>query len=131
MIVGIGNDIVEIARIKAILDKYHDRFLNRVFTSHEQDYCLKRKEPALHLAGRFAAKEAVVKALGTGFSQSLTWTDIEIRNEASGKPFIVCSTKLNEMFNSPIIHISLSHCHAYATAVAIITQKEFGIRNFF
>lgn len=122
MILGIGNDIVEIARIKANLDRYQDRFLNRVFTSHEQDYCLNRKVPALHLAGRFAAKEAVVKALGTGFSQGLTWTDIEIHNESNGKPFVKCSPKLNEMFNSPLIHISISHCHDYATAMAIITK---------
>jgi holo-[acyl-carrier protein] synthase len=124
MILGIGNDIIEIARIKANLDKYQDRFLNRVFTTYEQDYCLNRKEPSLHLAGRFAAKEAIVKALGTGFSQGLTWTDIEIHNEASGKPFVVSSLKVIELFDSPQLLISISHCHAYAAAVAIWQKKS-------
>ncbi len=124
MIDGIGNDIVEINRISASLEKYGDRFLNRVFTQDEQDYCLRRKEPALHFAGRFAAKEAIVKALGTGFSEGLTWIDIEIHNESSGKPFVAISNKLKEMFGSPIIHISISHCKEYATAVAIVSLKN-------
>ena len=119
MIIGIGNDIVEISRIKAIMEKYKDRFLNRVFTSYERDYCQKRKEPAIHFAGRFAAKEAVVKALGTGFRQGITWTDIEIHNESSGKPFVVLSAKLKDQLDSPALLVSISHSHAYATAVAI------------
>jgi holo-[acyl-carrier protein] synthase len=119
MILGIGNDIVEIARIKAALTRYSQRFLNRIFTSYEQDYCLKRKEPALHLAGRFAAKEAIAKALGTGFSQGLSWLDIEIRHNPNGKPIAVLSPFTRKLFDDPTIHVSLSHCQQYATAFAI------------
>lgn len=119
MVLGVGNDIVEIERIKTNLERYKTRFLNRVFTAHEQYYCLKRKEPALHFAGRFAAKEAIVKALGIGFSQGLTWLDVEIKNDVNGKPFVEFSPKLKELFGSPQILISISHCHRYATAFAI------------
>ncbi len=124
MILGIGNDIVETARIQAVLTRYSQRFLNRVFTSYEQDYCLKRKEPALHLAGRFAAKEAIVKALGTGFSQGLTWLDIEIRNHPTGKPIAIFSPFAQELFGDlTTLHVSLSHCQQYATAFAIWVGK--------
>ena len=123
MILGIGNDIIEIARIKAILTRYPQRFLNRVFTSREQDYCLKKKDPALHLAGRFAAKEAIVKALGTGFSQGLSWLDIEISNDSKGKPTASLSPFAKGLFGDLTLHISLSHCHHYATAIAIWTRE--------
>jgi holo-[acyl-carrier protein] synthase len=119
MILGIGNDIIEIARIKAILARYPDRFLDRILTPYEQDYCLKRREPALHLAGRFAAKEAVVKALGVGFAQGLSWRDIEIRNDSKGKPIVFLSPFATELFGDLNILLSISHCHHYATAFAI------------
>lgn len=124
MILGLGNDIVEIARIKGVLSRYPEKFLHRVFTPYEQAYCLKRKEPALHLAGRFAAKEAVVKALGTGFRQGITWLDIEINQDSLGKPCVVCSPAMKELFNSPFFHLSISHCDQYATAIAIWTAKN-------
>lgn len=122
MILGIGNDIVEVARIKAVLKRYPQRFLQRILTPYEQEYCLKYKDPALHLAGRFAAKEAVVKALGTGFSQGLSWLDIEIRNDAKGKPAAFFSSFAKELFGDLNLHISISHCHQYATAFAIWTH---------
>lgn len=123
MMLGIGNDIVEIARIKAVLTRYPDRFINRVFTPSEQEYCLKRKNPALHLAGRFAAKEAVVKALGTGFTQGLNWLDIEIRHDSRGKPEVFFSPSAADLLGDPILLISISHCHEYATAVAVWTKR--------
>lgn len=119
MILGIGNDIVEVARIKNILARHPQRFLNRVFTSLEQAYCLKKKDPTQHLAARFAAKEAIVKALGTGFSQGLSWLDIEILNDHMGKPIASFSPFANELFGNISLHLSMSHCHEYATAVAI------------
>jgi holo-[acyl-carrier protein] synthase len=122
MILGIGNDIIEIERIKENIQRYQQRFLDRVFTSHEQGYCQKRKVPALHFAGRFAAKEAIVKALGTGFSNGLTWLDIEINNDALGKPFVQLSPKAEKLFDSPTLLISISHCREYATAFAIWSQ---------
>lgn len=122
MILGIGNDIVEISRIRTVFARYPQRFLQRVFTSYEQEYCLKRKDPALHLAGRFAAKEAVVKALGTGFTQGLSWLDIEIRHDSKGKPAVFFSSLAIDLLGTPTLLVSISHCHQYATAVAIWTQ---------
>lgn len=123
MILGIGTDIVEIARIRAVLNRYTTRFINRIFTSYEQEYCLKHKEPALHFAGRFAAKEAIAKALGTGFTQGLSWLDIEIRNDISGKPMAFFSSSMANMSNATLL-VSISHCHQYATAFAIWTSEK-------
>lgn len=122
MILGLGNDIVEIERIKALMARYPKRFLDRLFTSLEQEYCLKRREPALHFAGRFAAKEAVVKALGTGFSQGLNWRDFEIRPNLLGKPDVFLSPSAADLFGQPSLLVSISHCERYATAVAIWTK---------
>lgn len=122
MILGVGTDIIEIARIKANIERYQQRFLDRLFTSAEQTYCLSRKESSLHFAGRFAAKEAVSKALGTGFSQGLTWLDIEIRNNSEGKPCAFLSDKANTLFHSPQLDISISHAHHYAIAFAVCSQ---------
>lgn len=122
MILGIGTDIVEVARIKTIFARYPERFLNRTFTSYEQDYCLKRKEPALHLAGRFAAKEAIVKAIGIGFSTGLSCLDIEIQNDSRGKPIVFFSPFAKELLGNLSLHISISHCHQYATAFALCTK---------
>jgi holo-[acyl-carrier protein] synthase len=119
MILGIGNDIIEIERIQANIEKYKHRFLNRIFTKKEQLYCLNKKNPAIHFAGRFAAKEAIVKALGTGFRQGITWVDIEILNDGNGKPLVSLSPKLVHLFSSPSILLSISHCRHYATAFAI------------
>lgn len=119
MILGIGNDIIEVSRIKNILNRYSKRFLSRVFTPLEQVYCLKRKDPALHLSGRFAAKEAIVKAFGIGFSQGLSWLDIEIRNDEKGKPSPFFSDFAKDLLEDPKVFISISHCHTYATAIAI------------
>lgn len=77
-IIGIGLDVTEIDRIAATLDRYGQRFLARIFTDGEVAYCLRRRHPATHLAGRFAAKEAAMKALGTGRSRGVLWRDIEV-----------------------------------------------------
>jgi holo-[acyl-carrier protein] synthase len=118
-ILGIGNDIIKVSRIKKILDRYQNHFLNRLFTKKEQAYCLAKKEPALHLAGRFAGKEAIVKALGTGFTKGLSWLDFEIIPDLAGRPTVVTSAFVNELFDQPSIHLSISHCHEFATAFAI------------
>lgn len=129
MFLGIGNDIIEIDRIRGVLQRHHDRFLKRIFTPFEQEYCLKYKDPVLHLAGRFAAKEAIVKALGTGFSQGISWLDIEIRNETTGKPIVQFSSSVLHRFNHPNILISISHCRQFATAVAIYTNNALSSEN--
>lgn len=116
---GIGNDIIAIARMRSALSRHNQRFLQKVFTPLEQAYCLANKDPVPHLTGRFAAKEAVVKALGVGFSDGLNWLDIEIRRQASGQPLVQLSPHAALKLGHPLFLISISHCHEYATAVAI------------
>lgn len=119
MILGIGNDIIEVDRIAAIIERHSQKFLDRIFTDREQEYCLNHNKPALHFAGRFAAKEAVSKALGTGFRGGLNWTDIEVINDVNGKPIVAPSLQLNFLFDDPILLVSISHCHRYATAFSL------------
>ncbi len=117
---GIGNDITEIARIEQSIERFSERFISRIFTAKEQEYCLRnRKNSAQHFAARFAAKEAVVKALGTGFRKGISWLDIEIINDANGKPTVTLSKKILDSVGDITIMISLSHSRDYATAVAI------------
>ncbi len=118
-VLGIGNDIIEIERIRKSLDTHGLRMMSRVFTTKEQDYCLKHKDPMPHFAGRFSAKEAVVKALGTGFGEHASWLDIEILNEASGKPSVHFSPTLEKKLKGTSMLISISHCQLYVTAFAI------------
>lgn len=116
---GIGNDIIEVERIRRAYLRFPEKFLSTLFTEQESAYCLKKKDPAIHLAGRFAAKEAVVKALGTGFSNGTDWLDIEVRNSSTGKPEVFLSKALQKKFPALTIHLSISHCKLYASAVAI------------
>lgn len=121
-IFGIGIDIVETARIENSIDRFGDRFLDRVFTRLEKDYCGKMARPANHYAGRFAAKEAVVKALGTGIGEHANWTDLEIKNGRSGRPTVLLSgpaAKFAAQNGIVTVHMSLSHAHDYATAHAV------------
>lgn len=118
---GIGTDIIEIKRIEQTIQKYGYRFLDRIFTSEEQEYCLKYRQAARHFAGRFAAKEAIAKALGTGFGHGLGWLDIEIINSPLGKPEVILSERLIQELPTHQISLSISHCHEYATAFAIYT----------
>jgi holo-[acyl-carrier protein] synthase len=120
MIKGIGNDIIEISRIKSVIERQGKRFLDRVFTLSEQQYCLQHKESERHFAGRFAAKEAIVKALGTGLKDGLTWLDFEILNDEKGKPVVHISPVIENLIQKSSILISISHCKEYATAFAII-----------
>lgn len=119
MIKGIGNDIIEIERIRDTIKKHGAHFYQKIFTKNELDYCLSHKDPALPLAGRFSAKEAIAKALGTGFGKSVAFQDIEIINDELGRPVVEFSDAINEQFNFPNVIISISHCKEYATAVAL------------
>lgn len=120
---AIGCDIIEIDRIAQVLERHPASFLKKTFTQNEQDYCLKRNPPERHFAGRFAAKEAVAKALGCGFGKDLSFLDVEIRNDDTGKPFVTLSESAAERFNHPEILISISHAKSYATAFSLITYK--------
>jgi len=118
-ILGIGNDIIEIERIRKSIDTHGYRLIARLFSTKEQDYCLKYKDPVPHFAGRFSAKEAVVKALGTGFGEHASWLDIEICNDPLGKPFVKLSPTLQKKTKDSQILISISHCELYVTAFAV------------
>jgi len=116
-IIGLGNDIIEIERIRTSLSRHNGLFINKILTPNETVYSKKFKDPSPHIAGRFAAKEAIAKALGTGFGKELQWHDIEIMNNEKGKPICTLSPV---KFKNHKIEISISHCHEYATATAII-----------
>ena len=121
-IVGIGTDIVEVLRIADMIEKHGETFIQRVYTEHEIEYCATRKAANQHYAGRWAAKEAVLKALGTGWAKGIQWTDIQVINDAGGGPSIqlgggarrVCDEK-----NIDYVMISISHTRHYATAQAV------------
>src|SRR6266542_1319062 len=90
-VIGIGVDLVECARIQRSIDRFGERFLHRVFTDGEIEYSMSMKFPARHLAARFAGKEAVAKAFGTGIGKAMGWRNIDIRKKESGEPFLVVS----------------------------------------
>ena len=122
-ILGHGIDIVETARIAKLLDEHGQRFLDRVYTAIEQAYANRNAKRRIeHLAGRFAAKEAVLKVLGTGWRGGIAWTDVEIRPEPSGQPIVVLTGEsLRIATNLGIVrwHVSISHIETHATASAI------------
>jgi len=121
MVIGIGIDIIEIERIKKSIDTYGDSFLNKIFTQNELDYCLAKHNKYQHLAARFAAKEAIYKALTSGWEKDATWKSMEIINEPNGLPVVKFIGKLKEfMSDDKDIKISLSHSDNYVTCVAII-----------
>lgn len=116
---GLGNDIIEIVRVQHGFEAHGKPFLDRLFTTKEQQYCQQHSDPFPRYAGRFAAKEAIVKALGCGFGAEAGWHDIEIIADEKGKPVVHLSSELNNRFNHPKILVSISHCKDYAAAVAI------------
>ncbi len=117
MILGTGIDIIEVERVKKIAEK-SPRFLEKIFTSSEIDYCLKKKNKYQHLAARFAAKEAFFKALG----KRINWTDVELYNLSSGKPELKIKNK--EGFHVEKSHVSISHLKEYAVAAVILEGKK-------
>ena len=126
-IVAHGVDMVECKRLQETIDRHGKRFLDRVFTAVEQEYCLGKKREIEHLSGRFAAKEAVLKVLGTGWRDGINWTDIEVRNEPSGQPKIYLTGRCREVADElgfEKILISISHIETHAIASAIATGRE-------
>lgn len=125
MVLGIGIDIIEIERIKHSIDKFGDSFLNKIYTQKELDYCLSKFNKYQHLAVRFAAKEAIYKAIASGWGKEATWKNIEITNEANGMPIVSFKGKLKDFISvDKDIKISLSHSDNYVTAVAIVYKKN-------
>jgi holo-[acyl-carrier protein] synthase len=123
MILGVGIDIIEVARVKASHERFGERFLNRLLLPDEIAYCLSHKNPAPFLAARFAAKEAISKAFGTGIGASLGWQDMEICKKKSGEPFVVLHGKGRELFETrgaKRLLVSLSHTQNYAAVTAVL-----------
>lgn len=124
-IIGIGTDIVECLRIGRMIEQHGELFLNRVYTEREIRYCRSRKHSTEHFAARWAAKEAILKCLGTGWRKGLSWTDLEVRNEPSGLPrVLMCGAARDHAQGLRIseILLTMSHCRAYATATAIAVR---------
>ncbi|HMD54905.1 MAG TPA: holo-ACP synthase [Phycisphaerae bacterium] len=122
-ILGHGVDLVEITRIAEMIERHGEHFLNRCFTPAEQEYCSSYKDAGPHYAGRFAAKEAIVKALGTGFRGQINWTDMEILPDTEGRPILTLQGHIREAAGELGIshwHVSISHTfeHAMASAIA-------------
>jgi|SRR5580700_6631302 holo-[acyl-carrier protein] synthase len=124
-VLGIGVDLVECARIEHSIERFGDRFLNRVFTTGEIEYSKSMKYPARHLAARFAAKEAVSKAFGTGIGKAMGWRDIDVRKKPSGEPFLVLTGGAEKLamqrgVKNPLI--TLSHTDHHAMAVIVLEE---------
>ncbi len=128
MILGVGIDIIEIDRIKESVDKFGERFLNKIYTESELEYCLSKSSKYQHLAARFAAKEAVYKALTTGWHEIATWQDIEIFNEDNGMPKVKFKGKLESFLSKDkSLKISISHSRDYVACIAIVYMNSENI----
>jgi len=126
-IYGIGIDLVHIARIEQMIQRWGNRFLQRTFTPQEIAYCSAKTSPAQHYSGRFAAKEAVFKALGTGWSQGIGWHDIEVCTDArTGQPSVRLSEKCLAVLGHPAAYrvlLTISHDKEYAIAQAVLVLR--------
>ena len=121
-IVGTGIDIIQCERIKEMIESHGDAFLRRVYTDYELSYCRSRRRAVEHFAGRWAAKEAVVKVLGTGWNHGISFKDVEVQNTSQGVPKVTLRGAARErarQLNISTFHISISHCEAYSVAHAI------------
>ncbi len=123
MILGTGIDIIEVARIASSYEKFGERFINRILRPSEIAYALAHKRPAPFLAVRFAAKEAISKAFGTGIGRQLGWQNMEVGRKESGEPFVILhdgGLRLLQERGGRMVHLTLSHTENYATAFAIL-----------
>lgn len=127
MVKGIGVDLVQIPRMRRVVERWQDRFLRRVFTAEEIAYCQKRRDPVPHLAARFAAKEAALKALGIGLRLGVSWRELEVRRERGQAPFVVLSGKsrrIGEALGGRRLLLSLTHDGDYALAQCVLVGEE-------
>ena len=125
MIVGIGVDVVDISRVGRVIERQTERFVNRVFTPAEQEYCRQHRNPAPHYAARFAAKEAAFKALGTGWARGVTWLDVEVRRRSNEAPTLELhgeARRYGDTLGVRATHVSLSHSDAVAVAMVVFEK---------
>jgi holo-[acyl-carrier protein] synthase len=126
-IIGIGTDITECLRIARMIERHGELFIGRVYTPEEIKYCQSRKQATQHFTGRWAAKEAILKAIGTGWRRGISWRDMEIRNEPGGKPVVAVRGGVKdvvEQLGIAEIQVSISHCRSHASAFAIAIGKN-------
>ena len=125
MILGIGTDLAEVERIRESIARFGDRFLNRIYTAGERAYSASKANPVERLAARFAAKEAGMKAIGTGWSQGVRWQDFAVVNEESGRPTLVLNGAAKRKADAMgVKRISLSLTHTSATALAVVILES-------
>ncbi len=127
MIIGTGIDLIEVHRVRGAIERHGERLLTRLFTADERRYCQEKANWALHFAGRFAAKEAFSKAIGTGFGEKLSFTDVEIQRNGDGAPYLVLGEKAKELcLKSGVTkwHLSITHTKEYAAAVVILESLD-------
>ena len=130
---GVGVDLAQIPRLRRVVERWDDRFLRRVFTDDEIAYCRRRRDPIPHLAARFAAKEATLKALGTGLSMGVNWRELEVRRERGQAPTMVLSGRTQAIARAKgasRVLLSLSHDGDYAMAQALLVSSSAS-RSFF
>ena len=123
MIIGTGVDIVDIERIRRVAERHKDRFIPRVFTPAEQQFCNRYHDPAPHFSARFAAKEALFKALGTGWAKGVSWLDAEVQRKEQQAPVLVLhgeAEKRSAGLGVTRVHLSLSHSDQWAVAMVIL-----------
>ena len=116
----VGTDIVNINRIRSLISRYNNKFLCKIFSKVEVDYCNKFSDPPIHFAGKFSAKEAIIKAISKKYSKTLlSYKDIVISNDKDGRPFVV-----SDKINSKLIDISISHTKEFAISFAIFSDIQ-------
>lgn len=120
---SVGIDLVEIQRIEEAIQQYGERFLRRIYTPQEVEYC-RRKADARSFAARFAAKEAVAKALGVGIAQGIRWTNVEVLNDSRGKPYLKLHGEAAELCERKKLHLSLSHSRTHAIAMVVVEEES-------
>ena len=125
MVLGLGTDLLETKRIQESMDRFGERFLERVFTAGEIAYCRRKKNAAESFAARFAAKEAGAKALGTGISHGVNWKELEVRREVSGKPTLHLSGRAAELAEAMgVRRLQLSLTHSRELAMAVVVAED-------
>lgn len=122
MLQGLGVDLIEVGRIRKAYERWGERFLRRVFTAGERAYCMRKAHPEQSLAARFAAKEAVLKAIGTGLSGGIRWTDEEVVNEPGGKPAVRLGRRITRRIGERKVLLTISHTKEFAIAQAVLLE---------
>jgi holo-[acyl-carrier protein] synthase len=125
MIYGIGTDLVEIGRMEKIIQRWGERFTEKVYSQNEIDYCTRKAYPAIHYAARFAAKESFLKSLGIGLGMGVSLKDIEVINNVQGSPQLKMNERIRKVLDThgiTSVHISMTHTREHAHAVVILEQ---------